>query len=139
MYGRGSARPGAAWSARESQALATLAALAQIFTPSAAHFIKSHQLLVQKFGWRSAGETVARSTDAYATAVRSAISGSVAGTVGRVQPFKDAIAQRSRPSWRRGYVPVTRLKRKDQRTGFRQSGCDRSTILTRARFQPFNR
>jgi hypothetical protein len=26
--------------------------------------------------------------------------GSVAGTVGRVQPFKDAIAQRSRPSWR---------------------------------------
>ena len=33
----------------ESQALATLAALAQISTPSAAHFIKSHQLLVQKF------------------------------------------------------------------------------------------
>ena len=34
------ARPGAAWSAREieSQALATLAALAQISTPSAAHF-----------------------------------------------------------------------------------------------------
>ena len=47
----GVARPGAAWSAREieSQALATLAALAQISTPSAAHFIKSHQLLVQKF------------------------------------------------------------------------------------------
>src|SRR6266480_2426698 len=45
------ARPGAAWSAREieSQALATLAALAQISTPSAAHFLKSHQLLVQKF------------------------------------------------------------------------------------------
>jgi hypothetical protein len=33
----------------ESQALATLAALAQISTPYAAHFIKSHQLLVQKF------------------------------------------------------------------------------------------
>ena len=47
----GVARPGAAWSAREieSQALATLAALAQISTPSAAHFLKSHQLLVQKF------------------------------------------------------------------------------------------
>jgi len=47
----GVACPGAAWSAREieSQALATLAALAQISTPSAAHFIKSHQLLVQKF------------------------------------------------------------------------------------------
>jgi len=31
------------------QALAMLAALAQISTPSAAHFLKSHQLLVQKF------------------------------------------------------------------------------------------
>jgi hypothetical protein len=31
-------------------------------------------------------------------------------------------------------VPVTRLKRKEQRTGFRQSGCDRSTILASARF-----
>ena len=31
------------------QALATLAALAQISTPSATHFLKSHQLLVQKF------------------------------------------------------------------------------------------
>ncbi len=42
--------PPAAWSAREiEQALATLAALAQISTPSAAHFLKSHQLLVQKF------------------------------------------------------------------------------------------
>jgi len=41
----------AAWSAREIelQALATLATLAQISTPSAAHFLKSHQLLVQKF------------------------------------------------------------------------------------------
>jgi hypothetical protein len=41
----------AAWSARkiELQALATLATLAQISTPSAAHFLKSHQLLVQKF------------------------------------------------------------------------------------------
>ena len=41
----------AAWSAREIElgALATLATLAQISTPSAAHFIKSHQLLVQKF------------------------------------------------------------------------------------------
>ena len=40
----------AAWSAREIelQALATLAAFAQISTPSAAHFLKSHQLL----GWR---------------------------------------------------------------------------------------
>jgi hypothetical protein len=40
-----------AWSAREIelQALATLAALAQISTPSAALFLKSHQLLVQKF------------------------------------------------------------------------------------------
>jgi hypothetical protein len=40
-----------AWSAREIelQALATLAALAQIFAPPAAHFLKSHQLLVQKF------------------------------------------------------------------------------------------
>jgi hypothetical protein len=42
----------AAWSALEIelQALATLATLAQISTPSAAHFLKSHQLLVQKFG-----------------------------------------------------------------------------------------
>ena|SRR5438034_3632145 len=41
--------PPAAWPAREIelQALATLAALAQISTPSAAHFLKSHQLLVQ--------------------------------------------------------------------------------------------
>jgi hypothetical protein len=31
-------------------------------------------------------------------------------------------------------VPVTRLKRKEQRTGFRQSGYDRSTILASARF-----
>ena len=48
--GVGSRSP-AAWSARETelQALATLAALAQISTPSAAHFLKSHQLLVQKF------------------------------------------------------------------------------------------
>jgi hypothetical protein len=40
----------AAWSAREieSQALATLAALAQFSKPSAAHFLKSHQLLVRK-------------------------------------------------------------------------------------------
>ena len=30
---------------------------------------------LSKYGWRSAGETVACSTDAYATAVRSAISG----------------------------------------------------------------
>jgi hypothetical protein len=48
----------AAWSAREIelQALVTLAALAQISTPSAAHFLKSHQLLVQKVcgGSRSA-------------------------------------------------------------------------------------
>jgi len=36
-------------------------------------------------------------------------------------------------------MPVTRLKRKERRTGFRQSRCDRSTILARARFQPFNR
>jgi hypothetical protein len=50
MWGVGSRSP-AAWSAREIelQALATLAALAQISTPSAAHFLKSHQLLVQKF------------------------------------------------------------------------------------------
>ena len=43
--------PPAAWSAREIelQALASPAALAQISTPSAAHFLKSHQLLVQKF------------------------------------------------------------------------------------------
>src|SRR5215470_15699164 len=49
-WGVGSRSP-AAWSAREIelQALATLAALAQICTPSAAHFLKSHQLLVQKF------------------------------------------------------------------------------------------
>ena len=40
---------------------------------------------------------------------------------------------------RRGCVPVTRLKQKEQRTGFRQSRCDRSTILAGARFQPFNR
>jgi len=48
MWGVGSRSP-AAWSAREIelQALATLAALAQIATPSAAHFLKSHQLLVQ--------------------------------------------------------------------------------------------
>ena len=48
--GVGSRSP-TAWSAREIelQALATLAALAQISTPSAAHFLKSHQLLVQKF------------------------------------------------------------------------------------------
>ena len=32
-------------------------------------------------------------------------------------------------------VPVTRLKRKEQRTGFRQSGYDRSTILASARFR----
>src|SRR5207302_6130884 len=46
----GVARPDAAWSAREieSQVLATLAALAQISTPSAAHFLKSHQLLSAK-------------------------------------------------------------------------------------------
>src|SRR6266436_5798340 len=57
MWGVGSAaRPGmfaahAAWSAREIelQALASPAALAQISTPSAAHFLKSHQLLEQKF------------------------------------------------------------------------------------------
>jgi hypothetical protein len=43
-----------AWSAREIelQALATLAAL----TPSAAHFLKSHQLLVQKFAADAARE-----------------------------------------------------------------------------------
>ena len=49
--GVGSRSP-AAWSARqiELQALATLAALAQMISiPSAAHFLKSHQLLVQKF------------------------------------------------------------------------------------------
>ena len=33
-------------------------------------------------------------------------------------------------------VPVTRLKRKERRNSFRQSACDRSTILARARFQP---
>jgi hypothetical protein len=58
MWGVGVAQPDpaslqsyAAWSAREIelQALATLAALAQISTPSAAHFLKSHRLLVQKF------------------------------------------------------------------------------------------
>jgi hypothetical protein len=57
MYGRGrAARPGmfseyAAWSALEIelQALVTFATLAQISTPSAAHFLKSHQLLVQNF------------------------------------------------------------------------------------------
>ena len=32
---------------------------------------------------------------------------------------------------RRGCVPATRLKRKERRTGFRQSRCDRSTILAR--------
>jgi hypothetical protein len=50
MWGVGSRSP-APWPAREIEllALATLAALAQISTPSAAHFLKSHQLLVQKF------------------------------------------------------------------------------------------
>jgi hypothetical protein len=56
MYGRGrAARPGmfseyAAWSALEIelQALVTFATLAQISTPSAAHFLKSHQLLVRR-------------------------------------------------------------------------------------------
>jgi hypothetical protein len=64
MWGVGSRSP-AAWSAREMelQALAALAALAQFSTPSAAHFLKSHQLLVQKFAadrnWqRSSFETV---------------------------------------------------------------------------------
>jgi hypothetical protein len=49
-WGVGSRSP-AAWSASEIelQALATLAALAQISTLSAAHFLKSHQLLVRKF------------------------------------------------------------------------------------------
>src|SRR5205814_4097160 len=49
-WGVGS-RSSAARSVREIelQALATLAALAQTSTPSAAHFLKSHQLLVQKF------------------------------------------------------------------------------------------
>jgi hypothetical protein len=37
---------------------------------------------------------------------------------------------------RRGYVPVRRLKRKEWRKGFRQSGRDRSTILASAHFQP---
>jgi len=42
---------GGAWSAREieSQALATLATLAQISTPSAAHLLNYYQILVQKF------------------------------------------------------------------------------------------
>ena len=41
----------AAWSAREIelQALATLAALAQISTPSAAQLVKSHRIFVQDF------------------------------------------------------------------------------------------
>jgi hypothetical protein len=49
--GLGHVRAGVARPDREIelQALATLAALAQISTPSAAHFLKSHQLLVQKF------------------------------------------------------------------------------------------
>jgi hypothetical protein len=39
--------------------------------------------------------------------------------------------------WRSRFcVPMTRLKQKERRTGFRQSGRDRSTILARARFQP---
>jgi hypothetical protein len=44
MWGVGSRSP-APWPAREIEllALATLAALAQISTPSAAHFLKSHQ------------------------------------------------------------------------------------------------
>jgi hypothetical protein len=49
--GLGHVRAGVARPDREIelQALATLAALAQISTPSAAHFLKSHQLLGQKF------------------------------------------------------------------------------------------
>jgi hypothetical protein len=85
---------------------------------------------------------------------------SVASAVQEAQRFKDAIAQRSSPGSLRsafsrrvnsgtidtghphcsadpGFcVPVTRLKRKARCNGFRQSGCDRSTILARARFQP---
>jgi hypothetical protein len=94
MWGVGSRSP-AAWSAREIelQALATLATLAQISTPSTAHFLKSHQLLVQKF---AADRDRQRSS------------------------FKSF---RAHFSWavdipRRGCVPVTRSKRKDQRTGF---------------------
>jgi hypothetical protein len=56
------ARPSAAWSAREIelQVLATLAALAQISTPSAAHFLKSHQRLVQKFAADRIGKILIR-------------------------------------------------------------------------------
>jgi hypothetical protein len=36
---------------------------------------------------------------------------------------------------RRGCVPMTRLKRKERRNSFRQSACDRSTILAGARYE----
>ena len=71
------ARPGmfaayAAWSAREIelQALATLATLAQISTPSAAHFLKSHQLFSAKVcgGSRSAKRPRLRETGLVAAA-----------------------------------------------------------------------
>jgi hypothetical protein len=59
---------------------------------------------------------------------------------------QDAIAQRSSPGLAVGvdrHRALQRVgvwvKRKAQRTGLRQSGCDSSTILARARFQPFNR
>ena len=77
MWGVGSRSP-AAWSAREIelQALATLAAL----TPSAAHFLKSHQLLVQKFAAdrdrqkKAASPFRSRLPRTHAAAVTSAVS-----------------------------------------------------------------
>jgi hypothetical protein len=165
------ARAYAAWSAREIelQALATLAALAQISTPSAAHFLKSHQLLVQKFAadrdrQRSSFKpfrmsdlhTVCRSFPKISSALSTKVCGGsrsakiLIQALSRQKNWVDArdggpcscigAGERwhdhtGRPhcSADPGFcVPVTRLKRKAQRTGLRQSACDRSTIFTGA-------
>jgi hypothetical protein len=92
MWGVGSRSP-AAWSAREIelQALATLAALAQISTPSAAHFLKSHQLLVQKLRRIEIGKKTASPFRVRVLRPRQ-IAGSTRGS-----HFEDAIRDRSRP------------------------------------------
>ena len=111
--GVGSCSP-AAWSARRLSC--------RRCTPSAAHFLKSHQLLVQKF---------AADRDRQSSSFKPERVGQLVvpfdardGGLGHVGGAVDIR--------RRGCVPVTRKTAHR----FSESRCDRSTILARARFQP---
>jgi hypothetical protein len=148
--GRGrAARPGmfaacAAWSAREIelQALATLAALAQILHTVCRSFPKISSALSAKVcGGSKLAKILKQCVPPHARPTHT-LQRSEARSQDRSPALLDGcngLRTRSLNHRRQGSLPTALLHLESGANGFRQSGCDRSTILARARFQPCKR